>query len=852
MKQLITDYSFDASARTVTLASISKVYMDRLLLITNVTHNVGIYNFMVPGKGGSVNSTNVVTLDFDTTWMADTDDLQIFYDAQYGDPATDRQAVGNAMSKFSDGFSDDTVAQPSTAVWDTVNDGSAHIVNVGGNSFGSKYLRISLSPFVDDSEVKLTSDESFRFPMELGFGVSMSQRIVGQEVFFGAVGVSDSNSVVTANTIADKTITGSTISITTNVGTVTLTDHGLNGGDRIAIYGCLESRLNVAPVIVTVLTKDTFTVPITLANGTYTCTGGMVRFLDPARFVKNYAGLLIENATVTNASLVARRNGNKFRLLNSTIATTTATQANTSPFTDAFNSASNNEIYLTMDEVNYRSYAQDSVATMSGLGKFTQGNPDEKVAYKIQLRARNLIGMTKPVGRITSIAKTGTTTATVTTDIDHGLTTSDFVQIYGVRDQTNFPNLTAQTAVASVPTSTTFTVVIGSASTNTSAGGTVFKNQGSVLAPGAFAQVVQSVSRTSNVMTFIGSGTWATPLPGEYVQVWGMEGSAAQYDGAYKVLRVSTTTLEVESTGADFGSISTGGAVMRRTDVRFHFVKVLDYTRLMAEITGGRGNTTDINNSVPISITSGGVVQSTGISTTQWSAAGWGGFLVADVASAALTTTTTTATISPGSNVNIGTYTHSFNVIVTAVSGTNPTLDVGVEESPDNGTNWFRIYDFERITATGAYSSPPIRATYGTRYRYVQTVGGSTPSFTRSVNRIQFSHNGQVFNRFIDRTININSLNSTTPSYLVEGATTHELVVSVGAITTTAPQFQFEGSESGVTGEWYNIGSPLTAVASSTVRLVYTNELPKFVRARVSTAGSGATANYVAIKAIGP
>lgn len=71
---------------------------------------------------------------------------------------------------------------------------------------------------------------------------------------------------------------------------------------------------------------------------------------------------------------------------------------------------------------------------------------------------------------IASIAKTGTTTATVTTNGNHGLTTSDFVQNYGSRDITNFPNLTAQTQVASVISPTQFTIIQGGAVTASSTG----------------------------------------------------------------------------------------------------------------------------------------------------------------------------------------------------------------------------------------------------------------------------------------------------------------------------------------------------------------------------------------------
>lgn len=857
-KQVIQRYVFNPAARTITLPDFDKVDVSRLALITNLNGNEVIFNFADPLKTATV-AGNVITLAYNTSGMSANDSLRIDYDALFGDPAYDRVSVGNARSKFRDGFSGVGGEIPNPELWDITNDSpSGHLLTQGGNSFGSSYLRISLSPFEEGSEVTLTSKSRFRFPTKVGFGVSTSQRVVGQEVFFGLVGVDAAGNVVKSAPIADKAITGATISITSNVGTVTLTNHGLNGGDRVNIFGCAEHRLNVGPVTVTVVDANTFTVPITLTNGSYSTAGGFVRFIDPTRDAKNAAGLLLENTTTTNASFVTRRNGSKFRTLNSTIASTTATQLNTNPFTDAFNSAGTHELYCSMDEVAYRSFAADSGGGMNGYGKFSQGIPDEEEDYKIHFRARNLTGISRPIARIISVAKTGTTTATVVTNEAHGLVAGDYVQTYGVADQTNFPNLIAQTVVASVVDPNTFTIVIGSAVTASSVGGVVFRNEGSVLAPGSVNAAISSISRANGIITVtmntsshgLGSGNY-----GEFHHLWGMSGAAAQYEGAYKLVRISSAILEYEAPGDDFALISNvGGAVIKRTDVRLHYARIMDYTRLAVEVMGGKGNTNDSNNATPVTITgSAGVpaTQSTGANTTAWSAAGWGGFAVDDIASAAITSTATTSAIVPGSVNYIGTYAHSFNVVVTAVSGTNPTLDVGVEESMDNGTNWVRIYDFPRITAAGAYTSPLIRAQFGTRYRYVQTVGGTSPSFTRTVKRVQFSSAAPIHRQFFDRTINVNSVNATTPSpfYNVDGCTFFQLTVNMGAITTTAPIFQLQGSEDGT--NWYAFGGTLTGVASTTVNtLVKDVALPKFVRVFVQTAGVGATLGYVTVKAI--
>lgn len=262
-------------------------------------------------------------------------------------------------------------------------------------------------------------------------------------------------------------------------------------------------------------------------------------------------------------------------------------------------------------------------------------------------------------------------------------------------------------------------------------------------------------------------------------------------------------------------------------------------------------NTVPVSGSVAVTGTAT-VTQTTGSATTMWNAGGFSGLMVGDVGSSAITSTANSATITPGQLANIGAYTNVYSIPVTVVSGTTPTMDIVVQESPDNGTTWFDVYHFPRITVTGTYNSGRIPMTYGTRIRYVQTITGTTPSFTRAINRIMYSTTDPVFRQFYDRsTIVLTTLNSTTPVFNVEGSNAVQLVVNIGAVTTTAPALQLEGSEDGgVT--WYSIGTPLTAVASSTVQLTTTGILVSKLRVRVSTAGVGVTAGYVFVKASGP
>jgi hypothetical protein len=269
------------------------------------------------------------------------------------------------------------------------------------------------------------------------------------------------------------------------------------------------------------------------------------------------------------------------------------------------------------------------------------------------------------------------------------------------------------------------------------------------------------------------------------------------------------------------------------------FCSIEKFANMPVYIQGKRGQ--GAMNSDSVLIASGTVTTVTTVAAVTAANLNFPG-IIADVASAALTSTTTTSAFTP----TFGTC-YSVNIPVTAISGT-PTLDVSIEESDDSGTNWFKVYDFPRITATGMYRSPVMRLA-GNRVRYVQTVGGGSPSVTRSINRLQASTNNEAVRQLIDRSIVLTTLNSTTPSLDTRDCGNRaQLVINVGAITTTAPQIQLEGSDDNG-ASWYSIGAPLTAVASSTVQQTVVDINAALMRARVSTAGVGVTAGYVMIKA---
>lgn len=81
-------YSFNAAAKTITLSGLPfSLKMEQILIITDLVTNTMIYNFADPTAGAVSVSNNIITLDYDTTSLSNSDPLQIFIEAP--DPTVD-------------------------------------------------------------------------------------------------------------------------------------------------------------------------------------------------------------------------------------------------------------------------------------------------------------------------------------------------------------------------------------------------------------------------------------------------------------------------------------------------------------------------------------------------------------------------------------------------------------------------------------------------------------------------------------------------------------------------------------------------------------------------------------------
>jgi hypothetical protein len=758
----------------------------------------------------------------------------------------------NTTIAIADSFND-------LANWVQVLGTPGDLISIEGNTIGSKYVVISKDPLTENTSTTLTSVASFSVPVELAFGAHMSQRTIGQE--FSIELVSTETPLTMPADIAIATISQTTTTLTVN----TSAAHGLRMGTRIGVYGVPDSRVNYSSLTVaTVPTLTSFTATAgqngTIPSITASSSGGFVTIKSTMSDAPNGVCQLFDGTTATQASFYVRAGGTDPAddVFSSGTVTgdhrvTVGTTASIQPINGvgAYSFQPTNEYRATLfpEKLQWSDSTVDSTTEATSRFNRTQIVPDPSKTYKLKLCGKSLRSLTRPVAQIVSVSKSGGSTATVTTDFPHGLTNNDQIVAYGVRDTTNFANRMSAITVATTPTSTTFTLVWGSASTVTSYGGYVARMNGGQVMQGALTMVAQSISRTDNIVTVVGSATWSGALIGDMVNLVGIRdnvtGASLDYDGPYRVRNMDTTSLVLEPVGnapmgEDLGSANCGGAVIRRTDLRISFARLLPFAR--ARVEGVGRPTSDSSQALPVAIKNVPAVTVTGTISTVFTvnACTLASSIVGDISSG---TTVTTVSVN---TANVSTST--FAVSVTAVTGTNPTLDIVVQETVDN-LFWYDIYHFERFTGVTNSVSPPIRL-HGQFIRYVRTAGGTSPLFTHAVFRQVRQIGAPTFRRIFDRAILPNTLNSTTATMICEGCDDVQLIQSSAAGASVAPVFSLEGSET--ESEWYSLGdATVTGTASTTSSANYSGAIPKFVRARVSTAGTGAVLSYVALKAKG-
>jgi hypothetical protein len=541
-------------------------------------------------------------------------------------------ASANITTKFREAF--ETL---DTATRWTLTTGTGDLVFVDGNCAAASYLVVSKSPWDASNETLIETQATFAMPVEIAFGAHISQRTVGQEFALELVSSE-------ARPAAPADLAIATISQTTTVLTVTTVNpHGLSVGRCIGVRDVSNTLANYQQLVVaTVPAPNQFT--CTVATGTIGTinNSGFVYIRERFGRAANGVSQIFETTTATQATLNIRSesgdalpSGTIAGAQSATVGTTASVQLVNAPFQYAFAPTTEFRINVQADRVQWSDAAVDVITQTTNRLNRTQVCPDPGESYRFRLRAVNAKSLTVLNAKVVSVTKSGTTTGTFTTATAHGLTTGDTIVYYGSSNNVaaNFPSLVTATAVT-VTGATTFTAVIGTGTTGTAYGGVIAKVQGGNLLSALGANAITAINATLSTLAdgtrqlvLTGSGNWAGLVIGDVAEVVGVtnvtNGDTLGVDGAWKVANFATTALTlVPATSAfaaglpaNFALTTSGGAVVKRTDLRLSFVRVFDYERERVEMLARPSG--DISSAAPVNVqNSPAVTVSSGTVTT--------------------------------------------------------------------------------------------------------------------------------------------------------------------------------------------------------------------------------------------
>jgi hypothetical protein len=545
--------------------------------------------------------------------------------------------VQNITTKFREAFEEFAPQDPASP-W-TMTLAAGDIALADGNAVAASYMVLSKSPWNAGTQSVIETKARFEMPFEVALGLHMSQRTLGQE--FSLELVDDA----TVAAYAEATITSMTHAsalLTIN----TALPHGLVPGNRFQIRGCSDNRFNYpALVVASIPSPNQITATAgpggTLGAITATATNGYISARPSMGYAANGTSMVLENATVTNAAFYIRSaegdalpSGTLLGNHAATILSTASVQAVNAAYTYSFQPTDEYRLTQQADRIQWSNVAIDSAGQSSSVVNRTQVIPDPSKQYKLRIRANNAKDLSRPVGKVISAVKSGTTTATLTLDRDHGLAVGALVTVYGIRDQSAaaFPNLATATAITAVPASNQIQIVIGTGTANTSYGGFVAVVNGGNLpsALGAVPQTAQNATLSTltdgtRQLVLTGSAAWAAPATtiGDYVEVVGVRddvsGADLGVDGAWKIANVVTTALTlvpVQPTmtlPADFAITNCGGGLIKRTDLRLSFVRIFDFERERVEVLPRPAG--DSANAIPV-VPQGGSISALSTVTT--------------------------------------------------------------------------------------------------------------------------------------------------------------------------------------------------------------------------------------------
>lgn len=117
--------------KTIVFSDYTNIKLDDIILITDVTTGIIIYNFAASNLTGSVLG-NVLTLNYDTTSLVNSTQLSIYYDDNTTNQSTDESIILlRRLVKISDTLAVQDSSQRQRVVVEGLS-GSANISNIGG------------------------------------------------------------------------------------------------------------------------------------------------------------------------------------------------------------------------------------------------------------------------------------------------------------------------------------------------------------------------------------------------------------------------------------------------------------------------------------------------------------------------------------------------------------------------------------------------------------------------------------------------------------------------------------------------------------------------------------------------
>ena len=504
-------------------------------------------------------------------------------------------------------------------------------------SNGQSIVAVSTSPLANNSESRVVMNTQAAVPCMFEFEGSMVRNkhtfasvALYENVSSGADIVPSPINIVSIyqssadNGVAYNATAGTIVTITLDTA---LPDKGSSGAvflsDWVHVTGLVDTRLNYPNLTIKYISPDRKTITAgfsdetalpSLAVATITPTLGTAKlyFYNNAAGAYNAVGYRFTGTTATSAALFSLFGGGDVQISGTLFGDHRTTIGTTAPqylngIYGEYELKANNRyrIEVRPDEVTYLDKIIDSVGVnWTARQSRTAVKPAVQSKLTPRFRIHQPYSMSRPIAKIVSISKAGTTTATITTGVAHNLTTGNYVTIKGVYDQTNFASITTPTAVT-VLNATQFTIVHGSAVTATSYGGSVIMCNGGQDQGGVIGQNVTNViayAGNTSWLQVTGNTSWSGLSIGDYVQLHGVmnatNGTDLGLDGAWEVAYLSTTVMLLKPIvsilatrispvfSSSLASTNAGGAVILRTTLRSHDVMLKEFNETQVQVDG--------------------------------------------------------------------------------------------------------------------------------------------------------------------------------------------------------------------------------------------------------------------------